>query len=734
MTTTIKHKIVTAKSEEIDLGRIYGGLLDHRKLIIAVTSVVTLFAIVYALFVTPVYQANAMIQIEQKQGNALLNNISPMLPDTEPVSAPEIALLQSRMILGKTVNDLNLQAVISQQYFPLFGRGWARLTGEVPGKLSISQLYLPRTDETPPRITLTVVDNERFLVENGNVQFYGNVGSPITRDGMLLNVDSMHAQPGTKFTVKYISRQAAIASLLDNFDVEDQGKKTGILLLTLSSDDKARAASILNVISENYLEQNVARQRAEDTNSLDFLHQQLPQVRSDLDAAEDKMNLYRRQVDSVDLSLEAKAVLDQVVNVDSQLNELTFRESEISQLYTKDHPTYKTLLDKRQTLLQERDDLNKRISTMPATQQQVERLSRDVDSGRAIYMQLLNRQQELGVARSSIIGNVHIIDTAVTQPSPVLPQRTNMVVTALVAGFIFSLILVAGKMLLRRTIASAEQLEHIGVSVYANVPVSEWLNKQNQGVKRFGSKKSVVGSKFLAIENPADLAIEALRSLRTSLYFAMLQARNNVLMISGATQNVGKTFIASNLAAVVAQSGQRVLFIDADMRKGYAHKLFNHRGNKGLSDIISGQVNVVDLDKKVPGVGFDFISHGSIPPNPAELLSHKRFEALLTWASNNYDLVIVDTAPILAVTDAAIIGRYAGTSMLVARFEVNTIKEVQVSIKRFEHVGVEIKGCILNSVLNKASNYYVYGYSQYNYAYADEKKDNKTESMKMPSV
>ncbi|ADU67666.1 polysaccharide biosynthesis tyrosine autokinase [Pantoea sp. At-9b] len=723
MTTTIKHKIVTAKSEEIDLGRIYGGLLDHRKLIIGVTSVVTLLAIIYALFITPVYQANAMIQIEQKQGNALLNDISQILPDTQPVAAPEIALLQSRMILGKTVSDLNLQAVISQKYFPLFGQGWARLTGEVPGKLSINQLYLPRTDDKSPRITLTVVDQDRFLVDHDNVQFYGKVGSPITRDGMLLNVDSMHAQPGTQFIVKYISRQAAIASLLDSFDVEDQGKKTGLLLLTLSNEDKASAATILNVISENYLEQNVARQRAEDTNSLDFLHQQLPQVRRDLDAAEDKMNLYRRQKDSVDLSLETKAVLDQVVNIDTQLNELTFREAEIAQLYTQDHPTYKTLLEKRQTLLQARDNLNKRIAALPATQQEVERLSLDVDAGRAIYMQLLNRQQELGIAKSSIIGNVHIIDTAVTQPSPILPNRPQMVATGLVAGLMLSLILVAGKMLLRRTIESAEQLENMGVSVYASVPVSEWLNKQNvsTNTKRFGGKKSVAESKFLALENPADLAIEAIRSLRTSLYFAMLQARNNVLMISSATPNAGKTFIASNLAAVVAQSGMRVLFIDADMRKGYAHKLFNYRGDKGLSDIISGQVSAADVDKKIAGAGFDFISRGSVPPNPAELLSHKRLETLLTWASNNYDLVVVDTAPILAVTDAAIIGRYAGTSMLVARFEVNTIKEMQVSIKRFEHVGVEIKGCIFNSVLNKASNYYVYGYSQYNYVYADEK-------------
>ncbi|MGK3126460.1 polysaccharide biosynthesis tyrosine autokinase [Candidatus Pantoea formicae] len=724
MTTAIKQKIVTSGSDEIDLGRIYGELLDHRKLITGLTIVFTVAAIIYALFATPVYQANAMIQIEQKQGNAILDSISQILPDTQPVSEPEIALLQSRMILGKTVDDLNLQAVITQKYFPLFGRGWARLTGNAPGKLNINRLYLPQTGSDDPHITLTVLDKNRFHVKGDNLQFDGVVGSLSTNNGIALNVDSMDAKPGTRFTVKYVTRLAAITNLLDVFSVVDQGKDTGILNLTLNSDDKVMAEAILNSISQNYLNQNIARQAAQDAKSLEFLNQQLPQVRSDLDASEDKLNLYRRQKDSVDLSLEAKSVLDQIVNVDSQLNELTFREAEISQLYTKDHPTYKALLEKRQTLLQERDKLNKRVSSMPATQQEVERLSRDVDSGRAIYMQLLNRQQELGVAKSSAIGNVRIIDTAVTQPMPVKPNKVVVVLVGLMLGLMFSLVLVALKILLRRGIESPEQLEKIGVSVYASVPLSNWLRKNNKpgGVKRIGGKMSISQSRFLAVENPADIAIEAMRSLRTSLYFAMLEARNNILMISGATQSAGKTFIASNLAAVSAQAGKKVLFIDADMRRGYAHKLFSYQGTKGLSDIIAGDIRAEDLDKNIASAGFDFISQGRIPPNPSELLMHKRFEALLSWASANYDLVIVDTAPILAATDAAIIGRHVGTSMLVARFEVNTIKEVEVSIKRFEQVGVEIKGCILNSVINKASSYYVYGYSQYNYSYADEKK------------
>ncbi|HAT1676300.1 TPA: polysaccharide biosynthesis tyrosine autokinase, partial [Raoultella planticola] len=459
---------------------------------------------------------------------------------------------------------------------------------------------------------------------------------------------------------------------------------------------------------------------AQDAKSLDFLNQQLPQVRNELDVSEDKLNQYRRQNDSVDLSLEAKSVLDQIVNVDNQLNELTFRESEISQLYTKEHPTYKALMEKRKTLQDEKVKLNKRVSTMPETQQEILRLSRDVESGRAVYMQLLNRQQELNISKSSAIGNVRIIDNAETQPKPVAPKKILIMLVGFILGAMVSTSVVLIRVFLRRGIETPEQLEEIGINVYASIPVSEEFSKKNikNGIQ---SKKPHPQQGFLALENPADLAIEAIRGLRTSLHFAMMEARNNVLMISGASPNAGKTFISSNLAAVISQTGKKVLFIDTDMRKGYTHKLFGVTNDCGLSDLLSGKTDVNKAIKKIPMIGFDFISRGMAPPNPAELLMHKNFSDLISWASGHYDLVILDTPPILAVTDAAIIGSYVGTTLLVARFELNTPKEIEVSIKRFEQSGVPIKGCILNGVVKKASSYYGYGYSHYGYSYTDDK-------------
>ncbi|HBZ3563681.1 TPA: tyrosine-protein kinase, partial [Klebsiella pneumoniae] len=285
-------------------------------------------------------------------------------------------------------------------------------------------------------------------------------------------------------------------------------------------EDPSIIERIVESISDNYLAQNIARQAAQDAKSLEFLNKQLPQVRSDLDIAEDKLNQYRRKNDSVDLSLEAKSVLDQIVNVDNQLNELTFRESEISQLYTKEHPTYKALMEKRKTLQEEKAKLNKKVSTMPETQQEILRLSRDVESGRAVYMQLLNRQQELSIAKSSAIGNVRIIDNAVTQPKPVKPKKVLIVLLGFVFGGVISICIVLLRVFLRRGIESPEQLEELGINVYASVPVAEIISKTASKKGTFTKKQNDFDKGLLALVNPTDLAIEAIRGLRTSLHFA----------------------------------------------------------------------------------------------------------------------------------------------------------------------------------------------------------------------
>ncbi|WP_233964996.1 tyrosine-protein kinase Wzc [Pectobacterium versatile] len=723
MTEKTSVKVSETHSDEIDLGRLLGTLLDNRWLIIGVTAVFTVLGILYAMLATPVYKADALIQVEQNQGNSLLNDISSMLPDAKPQSAAEIELIKSRMVIGKTVNDLALDISVQQKYFPLVGKGIARLASSEPGKIAVSRLDVPESwqDET---LSLEVLANQQYAVEAGDtVKFTGSIGQLENYNGITLLVSDIAAETGTIFRIQKLNQLTAINGLLDNFSVADKGKDTGVLALSLEGEDPTLTAKILSSISQNYLQQNVERKSEEAGKSLEFLKEQLPNVRGSLNEAENKLNQFRQENESVDLSLEAKAVLDTTVAVEAQLNELTFKEAEISKLYTREHPAYRALMEKRKTLEQERDKLNKRVGAMPKTQQEILRLTRDVQAGQEVYMQLLNKQQELSINKASTVGNVRIVDNAVIQPSPVKPKKTLIVLLAMILGGMASTAFVILKTLLHKGIESPEQLEELGINVYASVPLSEWQQKKDRALLGNKSKKgNTRATDLLAVGNPADLAIEAIRSLRTSLHFAMIEAKNNVLMISGASPAIGKTFVSANLGAVIAQSGQRVLIVDCDMRKGYAHELMGTDGINGLSDILSGQCDVTKSVRKTVVENMDFIPRGQVPPNPSELLMHSRFAEFIHWAGEHYDLVLLDTPPILAVTDAAIISRHSGTSLLVARFEVNTLKEIEVSIRRFEQNGAEIKGVILNAIVKRAASYYGYGnYNYYAYEYKSEK-------------
>lgn len=709
-------------NDEIDLGRLLGTLLDHRWLIIGITSLFAVIGIIYTLFATPIYKADAMVQVESSVGNAIIDNMDSLMPSARLGSDAEIQLIQSRMVLGKTVADLNLDTQVQEHHFPVFGKGWARISGQDPAEIAVSRFNVPTKLMNKP-MSLEIVDGKHYVLsQDGQELLKGEVGQLATKGDISLLVSDVKAEEGTVFDIIKRPEIFAIKQIQGQLLIEDAGRDTGVLTLSLTGEDPDLIQQTLASIANNYLMQNVERKSAEAEKSLEFLRVQLPQVRSKLDIAEDKLNRYRQQNESVDMSLETKSLLDQMVGLESQLNELTFREAEISKLYTKSHPAYRTLLEKRQTLENEKNNLNKRVSSMPETQQEILRLTRDVQAGQEVYMQLLNKQQELSITKASTVGNVRVVDNALTQPGTVKPQKILIIIIAIMLGLIVSIFWIVVKIMLYRGIENPQVLEEAGINVYASIPLSEWQQKKDRELfAQKGTKRKEQAQGVLAVGNPTDLAVEAVRSLRTSLHFAMLEAKNNILMISGASPSIGKTFVCTNLAVVIAQTNKRVLMIDGDMRKGYTHDLLGIPNTLGLSDILSGQSSVANAVKSSGVANFDVITRGKVPPNPSELLMNERFDELLAWASQHYDMVLVDTPPILAVTDAAIVGRKAGTALMVARYGVNTLKEIEVSINRFDQNGIEIKGIILNSVIKKASNYYgAYGYYEYEYKSAKQ--------------
>lgn len=719
MTTQAPRSSVDSQSDKIDLGKLFGILLDAKWIIIITTFVFAVLAAAFALLSTPIYKADALIQIEQKSSGGISSLVGDMgeLFASESSATTEIEIIRSRMILGDTVDKFNLTTVVTPEYIPVLGKGLARLTGE-RNVVNVSRFTIPRQVEDD-RFSILVLDSgaqSYQLLRNDKLVLEGQAGELVKKDGVELFVTDLNAKDGSEFSIRKRSPLDAIDWLKQNLSVSERGKQTGILELSFTGENRGEITGILNDIAQNYFLQNVERKSAEAEKSLAFLKDNLPNIKHSLTEAEDTLNAFRQKNDSIDLGLEAQSILKVMVELEAQLNELTFKESEISQRFTKDHPAYRSLLDKRATLLKEKERLNQQIQKMPKTQREVLRMTRDVEVNQQIYVQLLNKVQELSIVKAGTVGNVRILDRAEAYAAPVKPKKALIVVLATLLGGMLSVAFVLVKAALHRGVENPDDIEQIGLSVYASVPKSNLQLELSNKLKRHRKQNQELT--LLAESNPADLSVEALRGLRTSLHFAMMEAKNNVLMISGPAPGIGKSFVSANFSAVAAKTGQKVLLIDADMRKGNLHQPFGLAWENGLSDFLCGKIGLNEAIKTTQVDNLDIMSRGQVPPNPSELLMHPRFKELMEWASELYDLVIVDTPPVLAVTDPSIVGALAGTTLMVARFGMNTVKEIDVARNRFEQSGIEVKGVILNATEKKALSYYGYGY--YNYSYKSE--------------
>ncbi len=731
------------KDDEIDLRELLGVLVDRKWSIAIATAVFCGLGVAYALLSTPVYQAQAMVQVESKMPTIPgLADLTSLAGGGSTAATTEVALLTSRTGVGTAIDQLKLDVRAVPRRFPLLGEYFARRfepasDGEVaPAKLGLSQFGWGgeeidvHTLKVPPALldavlTLEVGESDSAFTlfnEDGDLLLAGKVGMPAQGQGVTLELASLRANPGTRFEITKLRRLDVLSDLQDDLKASEVGKDSGILMLSYENSDPLVAQAFVQQVADAYVRQNVDRSSAEAASQLQFVKDQLPTIRRQVEQAQDAMTAYQSRANSVDITMQTKGLLEQEVAVEGSIQQLRLKQAEMDRSFTREHPAYRALLKQISDLEGRKAGFQRQVGQLPDTQQELLRLTRDLQVSNELYTALLNQAQQLDVARAGAVGNVRIVDPAVVDiANPVKPRKALIVAIATLLGAFLSIAFVFLQRMLNPGIEDPADIEELGLPVYAAIPlsVSNTLPKLRKG--KHGTRVIADGRQhLLAVTDPAEPTVEALRSLRTSLHFAMLEAKNNILAISGPRPGVGKTFVSSNLAAVIAQAGQRVLLIDADMRKGTLHKLLGIAPKGGLSDVLGGTSSVEAAIHPVPGLeNMHYMTRGDIPPNPAELLMHPRFSQMLESLSKQYDLVIVDTPPILAVTDAALVATHAGSSLLVTRFGVNQAKEILLTLQRFEQNGVQIKGAIFNAVEKRATGYYSYGY----YEYASDKKD-----------
>ena len=721
----------TNTEDTIDLKELFFSLIAQWKLIALCVILSLVCALLYLRTTPDTYAVNALVQVEESKGTsaALLGDLSSMIDQKQPAQA-EIEILKSRLVLGTVIQNLHLDLKVSGTENSF-----------------IDRLFSPHDYVTEYKNkSVTFKDNEKsFEVRQFNVpnvyrdkdlslSFEDNLITLIDTEteekiltAKLNQANSLRTTDGSwdisiftrdklkdHYLIQKQSLPAAVDNILENFSVAEKGKMTGVLGLNYQGQDKEHITQVLNSILAAYSQQNIERRSAESAQTLKFLDEQLPELKQQLDVAEREFNKFRQEFNTVDVTKESELYLTQSITLETQKAELEQKVAEASAKYTSEHPVMQQMNAQLGAINSKIAELNATLKKLPDLQRRYLQLYREVEVKQQLYTALLNSYQQLRIAKAGEIGNVRIVDTAVEPIEPIKPKKLIVLILSLFVGGFIGVLIALLRNMLRSGIKDSTEIENnLDLPVYATVPRSP---VQESRIKFLKKKKTIP---VLAVKNSDDIAIESLRSMRTAIHFALSSAKNNLIMISGPAPEVGKSFISTNLATILAQSDKRVLIIDADMRRGYLNKYFNHDNQPGLAEYLNGQRDLESIIKSTEIPNLSVVTRGKSPSNPSELLSSTKFKEFLDLISPKFDHVIIDTPPILAVTDGIIISQFAGVNLVIARYANTQMKELELTVNRFEQVGVKVNGIILNDI-QRSSAGYGYGYN-YSYGYAATK-------------
>ncbi|PWB13307.1 tyrosine protein kinase [Acinetobacter sp. AM] len=723
----------TNTEDTIDLKELFFSLIAQWKLIALCTILSLVCALLYLRTTQDIYAVDALIQVEDSKGAgtaALLGDLSSMVDQKSPAQA-EIEILRSRLVLGQVIQQLHLDFSISSTDDTIFHRLLNQDTFkteylpqavtfynneqsfqvrkfDVPAEYLNKPLLLSFEDK---QFTLTDQKTDEVVFKGTLNQVNQSRSSVGTWDIGIFSRDSLNSS----YTVRKMSLPAAVDSILENYSVAEKGKLTGVLGLNYQGADKEHITKVLNSILVAYSQQNIERRSAETAQTLKFLDEQLPELKQQLDVAEREFNKFREQYNTVDVTKESELYLTQSISLETQKIELEQKQAELSEKYTAEHPAMQQIDAQLAAINSKIKELNATLKQLPDLQRRYLQLYREVEVKQQLYTTLLNSYQQLRIAKAGEIGNVRIVDTAVLPIEPIKPKKLLVLLLSIFVGGFMGVLIALMRNMLRTGIKDSGQIEtELDLPVYATVPRSPVQESRINIIKK---KKHIP---ILAVKNSDDIAIESLRSMRTAIHFALNNARNNIIMISGPAPELGKSFVSTNLAVILAQSNKRVLLIDADLRRGYLHKYFHQDNQAGLAEYLNGQHPLENILKTTEVENLSVITRGKSPANPSELLSTERFKNLLEQLSTQFDHIIVDTPPILAVTDGIIISQYAGVNLVIARYGKTQIKELELVVNRFEQASVKVTGIILNDIQRTAGSSYGYNYA---YAYKNAKDD-----------
>lgn len=729
---TDSQKLSTSVSDrankEIDLSSLLGSLLRGWKILLFFTLLGLIAGIIYTRYVNPTFQSDALIQIDASpQGvSALGENISNLVGPGTSQSQEEVELIKSRMILKPVVDSLHLQIRLTNPeisaidrivedriYTPVYSEDGVSLQTK-SGEAKVSQFDVS-ADYLDQGFTLTRSDTG-FVLSNDFDEFKGQFNQPHEFKGARGLIQITVEDLPTKSQPISITKQSlkiTTDAINGNLTVAELGVLTGIIQLSMTGPDQQQTTLILNEIVQSYVSQNKSRSSEETTKTLDFMETQIPVLKQKLEESEALFNEFRKRYGTIDVAQEAQLLLAEDSRIDGQLSDLKLQQAELSTYYTNEHPLVVQINDQLRVLNNRKQEISNTIAGLPEIQREFLKLSEDVDINREIYLTMLTNYEQLKIVKAGQIGYARIVDLPVSTYNAIAPKEKLIILLATVLGALLGALTVLVRSVMKNVVRDPEDLESkIGVPVIATVP-------RSKGLQRLGKNKRAT-NRLLSYADHNSASYEAIKSLRTYLMFGMpsigkTNKRARVIVVTGESPNVGKSFIVANLAEVFAQLDKKVLVIDADMRLGSLHNVFNMEQDSGLADFFTEEQSTAVSITHPTNIGnLDFISRGNNARNPSSMLASEKFGGLMDELAAHYDYIIIDSPPVLAATDAVILSKYADQVVMVTRHNDSLEGQLAYAVKQMNKADIEIDGIVINDMhqglMSKNSYHYTYTY------------------------
>ncbi len=725
------------------------ALLDHLGWIVGLAVAGGVAGALVALSTPPRYRVEALVQMAPR--NAAQGNVSAAQFDA--------GMLTSRAVVGPVVERLRLDVSAAPVRAPLLGALAERLAE--PGRVlapwpeglgyawggeraRVDSLSVPERLLNVP-LTLVAQPEGRYRLYAGEAMLLdGAVGEPAAGNDVELQVGQLDARPGTRFELMRRDPLSVIDAITGELVVDEHTRDAGTVRIAWRYPDRKLAAALVNGVAQSYIDSQTSQRRDDAAGSLAFVTSELPRVQRELERAEAALTRYRARSGTMAPTQEAQSYLNGSMDYQRQIAALRLERTRLLQRFTTDSNEVRTVDTQIQELGKVRRDMDSRMQNLSETERESVALTRDVKVAEDMYMTLRNREQQLSLAQSDRSSTMRIVDPALPPARPDGPGPLPLAGGGALLGLCLSLIGVAARQRLKPSVADAADAEaRLGMPMLGEIAFSSEqaeLEQQAEVHRRLGMMMGFAGAPgprlyapapgtalaepgefassegdrllrcglhdrfLLARRSPHSVAVEGLRSVRAALHFAVRNAPDCVLAVTSPAPGAGKTFAAVNLAVLFAEAGQRVLLIDADLRRGRVAHWFDQAPEPGLADLLAGRADPATVVRPTVVSGLSLITAGATPPNPSELLMMPALAETLRICKARFDLVIIDTPPVLAVADGTLVANLAGATLLVVRADVTPASQVDEALKRLARAEARLAGGMLNGVTRRRSN------------------------------